>query len=75
MSTRQADPRRTSGRSVDYCCRALAVDADIAALSDARAHVRELDNQLGRAEARTARALAEGPVRVSETILGQRIVT
>jgi conjugative relaxase-like TrwC/TraI family protein len=48
--------------------RTLAVYADIAALNQARDHARELDNQLGRAETRTARAFAEVPVRVAEPL-------
>ena len=43
--------------------RAVAVHTDIAALSAARAGARELDNQLNRAEARTARTFADHPAR------------
>ncbi|KDE97082.1 exonuclease V subunit alpha [Mycolicibacterium aromaticivorans JS19b1 = JCM 16368] len=46
--------------------RALAVHADIAALRAARAEARNLDNQLHRAEARTARSFAENPARERE---------
>lgn len=41
--------------------RRVAVDADIAALQQARITARDLDNQVRRVEARTARALAEHP--------------
>ena len=46
--------------------RAVAVHADIAALNAARAEARDLDNQLSRAEARTARTFAESPARERE---------
>jgi hypothetical protein len=46
--------------------RAMAVHADIDALNTARAEARDLDNQLGRAEARTARDFAENPERQRE---------
>ncbi|OPX08287.1 MobF family relaxase, partial [Mycobacterium sp. AT1] len=46
--------------------RAVAVHADIADLNAARAEARELDNQLNRAEARTARTFADQPARDTE---------
>jgi conjugative relaxase-like TrwC/TraI family protein len=46
--------------------RTLAVHADIAALNTARAVARDLDNQLSRAEARTARTFAENAARERE---------
>ena len=46
--------------------RAVAVHADVTALNAARADARELDNQLSRAEARTARTFADHPERENE---------
>ncbi|OYN74723.1 MobF family relaxase [Mycolicibacterium sphagni] len=55
--------------------RAAAVHADIAALNTARAEARELDNQLSRAEARTARTFAENPAREREQAHGATLTT
>jgi conjugative relaxase-like TrwC/TraI family protein len=46
--------------------RAVAVHADVSALNAARADARELENQLSRAEARTARTFADHPERENE---------
>ncbi|WP_052765351.1 MobF family relaxase, partial [Mycolicibacterium obuense] len=55
--------------------RTIAVHADLAALAAARADAAELDNQLYRAEARTARTFAEHPERDRELTRAAATIT